>query len=84
MRVASDLNPDALRRPQGRNKVCTDREFMEAVFAEGGGKAFGTIVKDAASLLNMGRSSVAKYLKRLVDAGLVRSSGGLYWLVSGR
>jgi len=78
MRVAKDLNPDALRRPQGRSKVCTDREFMEAVLG-GGGKAFGTIVKDAASLLNMGRRSVASYLKRAVDAGLVQSSGGLYW-----
>jgi hypothetical protein len=78
MRVAKDLNPEALRRPQGRNKVCTEREFMEAVLGDGG-KAFGTIVRDAASLLNMGRRSVATYLKRAVDAGLVRSSGGLYW-----
>jgi hypothetical protein len=84
MLLAKDLNPEALRRPQGRNKVCTDREFLEAVFTDGTGKAFGTIVKDAASLLNMGRSSVAKYLKRAVDAGLVRSSGGLYWRVSGQ
>jgi hypothetical protein len=83
MRIASDLNPDALRRPQGRNKVCTDREFVEAVVSDEG-KSFGTIVKDAAAALNMGRSSVAKYLKRLVDAGLVRSSGGLYWLPRGR
>jgi hypothetical protein len=79
MRVATDLNPEALRRPQGRNKVCTDREFMEAVLSDEG-KSFGTIVKEAATTLNMGRSSVAKYLKRLVDAGLVKSSGGLYWL----
>jgi hypothetical protein len=79
LRVANDLNPEALRRPQGRNKVCTDREFMEAVLPDGGGKAFGTIVKDAASLLNMGRRSVATYLKRAVEADLVRTSGGLYW-----
>jgi hypothetical protein len=80
MKLAPDLNPDALRRPQGRSKVCTDHEFLEAVLDEGG-KAFGTIVKDAASLLNMGRRSVATYLKRAVDAGLVRASGGLYWRV---
>jgi len=81
MKVASDLNPDALRRPQGRSKVCTDREFMGAIFADRSGKAFGTIVRDAASLLNMGRRSAATYLKRAVDAGLVRASGGLYWRV---
>jgi hypothetical protein len=81
MQVAKDLNPEALRRPQGRSKVCTDREFLDAVFSDGGGKAFGTIVEEAASVLNMGRSTVAKYLKRSVDAGLVRSSGGLYWRV---
>jgi hypothetical protein len=83
MRVANDLNPEALRRPQGRNKVCTDREFMDAVL-NGEGKSFGTIVREAAATLNMGRSSVAKYLKRQVDAGLVRSSGGLYWLAGGQ
>ena len=30
MRVAKDLNPEALRRPQAKNKVCTDKEFVEA------------------------------------------------------
>lgn len=82
MRVAKDLNPDALRRPQGRNKVCTDREFLEGVLSTGG-KAFGTIIRDAAELLSMGRSCAAKYLKRSVDAGLVRVSGGLYWRTEG-
>jgi hypothetical protein len=33
MLLAKDLNPDALRRPQAKNKVCTDREFAEAVSA---------------------------------------------------
>jgi hypothetical protein len=81
MRVAKELNPEALRRPQGRNKICTEREFMEAVLGDGVGKAFGTIVKDGASLLNMSRRTVANYLKRAVDSGLVRCSGGLYWQV---
>ena len=81
MRVAKELNPEALRRPQGRNKVCTDHEFLKAVFTDGTGKAFGTIVRDAASALNMGRRSVATYLKRATDAELVRASGGLYWRV---
>ncbi len=81
MRVTKELNPEALRRPQGRNKICTDHEFMEAVLADGG-KAFGTIVRDAASLLNMSRRTVANYLKRAADRGLVRCSGGLYWRVN--
>ncbi len=79
MRLAPELNPEALRRPQSRNKICTEHEFMEAVLSDGTGKAFGTIVKDAASLLSMSRRSVANYLKRAVDSGLVRTSGGLYW-----
>jgi hypothetical protein len=79
MRIAKDLNPEALRRPQGRGKICTEREFMEAVLGDGAGKAFGVIVSEAGSLLNMSRRSVAKYLKRAVDGGLVRCSGGLYW-----
>jgi len=79
MRVTKELNPDALRRPQGRNKACTDKAFVDAVLS-GEGKAFGAIVKEAGSSLNMSRSCAAKYLQRLVDAGLVRSAGGLYWV----
>ncbi len=79
MRVANDLNPEALRRPQGRNKVCTDKEFMDAVLTSDP-KSFGTIVKDAASALNMGKRSVSNYLNRLMEAGLVRSSAGVYWV----
>src|SRR5512136_1309717 len=44
MRVANDLNPDALRRPQSKNKVCTDKEFMDAVISEEG-KTFTRIVE---------------------------------------
>jgi hypothetical protein len=79
MKVASDLNPEALRRPQGRNKVCTDKEFMDAVLTSDP-KSFGTIVKDAASALNMGKRSVSNYLNRLMEVGLVRSSAGVYWV----
>ena len=50
MRVTKELNPEALRRPQGRNKVCTELGFIEAVLGDGAGKVFGTIVRDAASL----------------------------------
>ena len=35
MRLAPELNPDALRRPQAKNKVCSDREFVERVLGVG-------------------------------------------------
>ena len=34
MKLARELNPDALRRPQSKNKVCSDREFVEVVLGE--------------------------------------------------
>jgi hypothetical protein len=82
LRVANDLNPEALRRPQGRNKVCTDREFVDLAVGHQA-KGFKGIVEDAAEQLSMSRATAARYLQRLVAAGLVRSSGGLYWAVSG-
>ena len=78
MRVASDLNPDALRRPQGRNKIATDKEFMDAVITEEG-KTFTRIVGDAKSMLNMSASTAKRALNRLISGGLVHNSGGLYW-----
>lgn len=79
MKVASDLNPDALRRPQAKNKVCSDKEFVAAVITQEG-KSFSRIVEETKNELNMGRSTTAVYLKRLTDKGLIRCSGGLYWL----
>ncbi len=78
MKVASDLNPDALRRPQGRNKVATDKEFMEATISEDG-KTFTKIVAEAKNALNMSTSTAKRALNRLISAGLVQNSGGLYW-----
>lgn len=78
MRVAKDLNPDALRRPQAKNKVCSDKEFVAAVMTEEG-QTFTKIVSEAKALLKMSRSSTAVYLKRLTDIGLIQTSGGLYW-----
>jgi len=80
MKLATDLNPEALRRPQTKKKVCTDRDFMEAAVGSEP-KAFGTIVRDAGSALKMSRRTTARYLNRLTEAGLVRQSGGLYWVV---
>jgi hypothetical protein len=78
MRLANDLNPDALRRPQAKNKVCSDKEFMDAVITNEG-KSYGRIVNDGRSLLNMSTSTAERALKRLKTAGVVNYSGGLYW-----
>jgi hypothetical protein len=78
MRVANDLNPDALRRPQAKNKVCSDKEFVDAVITDEG-KTFTRIVTEAENTLQMSRRTTAVYLKRLTDKGLIRASGGLYW-----
>jgi hypothetical protein len=78
MLLAKDLNPDALRRPQAKNKLCTDREFVEAVLGDKP-RGFTSIVKDAAGELKMSRRTVARYLARLTEAGVVKQSGGLYW-----
>lgn len=79
MQVASDLNPDALRRPQSKNKVCSDREFVEGVMTTEG-QTFTKIVTEAKSILKMSRSTCQRALNRLTQAGLIRFSGGLYWV----
>jgi hypothetical protein len=78
MKVASDLNPEALRRPQSKNKVCSDKEFMDAVITDEP-KAFKAIAADAAASLKMSKRSVTNYLTRLTAADLVCSSAGVYW-----
>ena len=78
MQLAPELNPGALRRPQSKNKVCSDREFVEAVITTEG-KTFTRIVSEAKAALKMSPRTTATYLKRLVAKGLIRSAGGLYW-----
>lgn len=78
MRVAKDLNPDALRRPQSKNKVCSDKEFMDAVMTTEG-KSLTRITTDSKALFDMSQSTTQRALKRLVAAGIVRHSYGLYW-----
>jgi hypothetical protein len=79
MRLAKDLNPDALRRPQAKSKKCTDREFAEAVLTEEA-KPWKEVIRDAELKLEMSRRSVARYLDRGVEAGTIRTSAGLYWV----
>jgi AAA domain len=78
MRVAKDLNPDALRRPQAKNKVCSDKEFVEAVLGDKA-KNFTSIIEIAQTQLAMSPATTKRYLSRLKEAGLICTSGGLYW-----
>lgn len=77
MRVAKDLNPDALRRPQAKNKVCSDKEFIEQLITDTP-TSRGSIVA-AASEMAISPATTDRYLKRLSEAGLITSSAGLYW-----
>ena len=77
MRIAPELNPDALRRPQSKNKVCTDKEFVEELISETP-ISRGTIVANA-SKLAISPATTDRYLKRLSEAGVIACSGGLYW-----
>lgn len=78
MQVASDLNPDALRRPQSKNKVCSDKEFVEGVITETPA-GFASIIEEAGVKLAMSRATTARYLQRLVEAGLINTGSGVYW-----
>jgi hypothetical protein len=78
MRLANDLNPDALRRPQAKNKVCSDKEFIEQFISDTPASR-GSIVA-AASKSTISPATTDRYLKRLSEAGLIASSGGLYWV----
>jgi hypothetical protein len=77
MLLAKDLNPDALRRPQSKNKVCTDSEFVDQLISDTP-TARGTIVA-AGAKIGISRASVDRYLGRLTEAGLICCGNGLYW-----
>jgi len=83
MRVAKALNPEALRRAQAKNKVCTDHEFMEKLITETP-IGFATIVGEAGAKLAMSRATTARYLQRGVEAGVITASAGLYWRNGGQ
>ena len=78
MRVASDLNPDALRRPQTKNKACSDKEFLDLAVGHEG-KTFRKVIQEAEDQLKMSRRTAMRYLTRLTAAGIATNSGGLYW-----
>jgi len=81
MRIASDLNPDALRRPQSKQKVCTDKEFLDQLLSSAP-KSRGSIVSEA-SKIGISSATTDRYLKRLVDYNVICCGGGLYWKKNG-
>jgi hypothetical protein len=78
MRLARDLNPDALRRPQAKNKVCSDKEFVDQFITDTPASR-GTIVA-AATKNAISPATTDRYLKRLSEAGVIACGNGLYWL----
>ena len=77
MRLAKELNPDALRRPQTKNKVCKDTEFIEKVIGSRA-RSFTDVVKAAEASLGMSIATTKRYLARLKEAGLITHNGGFY------
>jgi hypothetical protein len=77
MQVAKELNPEALRRPQSRNKVCTDRGFMETYV--GPTPVGRKVIVEMAAEAGISARTVDRFLARLVECELICSSGGLYW-----
>jgi hypothetical protein len=77
MRVASDLNPDALRRPQSKNKVCSDKEFVDEAltFEPESTSAIGV----RAEKLSLSRRTTERYLQKLKANGVIGFEYGLYW-----
>jgi hypothetical protein len=76
--VAKELNPEALRRPQAKNKLCSDKEFVERVIGDKA-MSFTNIIKEAENALEMSRRTAMRYLERLTSVGIITQGGGLYW-----
>lgn len=78
MRRAPDLNPEALRRPQSKNKKCSDKEFIESVLGSNS-LNYKTVIERAKAELALSEASANRYLSRLKEAGQIGHHGGLYW-----
>jgi hypothetical protein len=79
MKTAIDLNPEALRRPQRKNKVCSDKEFVEALLGTEP-RIFSNVIEEAQEKLGMSRSTASRYLNRLSKTGVITTAGGFYWI----
>jgi DNA-binding transcriptional ArsR family regulator len=78
MKLVRDLNPEALRRPQAKNKVCRDSEFLEGAVGSDGHKSYSAIIARASERLQMSKATASRYLNRLVEAGLISKMGVFY------
>jgi RecA-family ATPase len=81
MRMAKDLNPEALRSRMGRKRVYRDAEFQRIMLTKP--KSREAIVKDGAAM-GLSERSVSRYLCRLVEAGAVAKGNGMYWVKEGQ
>jgi hypothetical protein len=77
MRVARDLNPDALRRPQSKNKVCTDKQFVEQLLTSEPASRAAIVAK--ASGIGISARTVDRYLAKLAEINVIGSEYGCYW-----
>jgi hypothetical protein len=73
----TDLDPSELRSGATKQKKWTDREFIEKCVPEAPSRL--KIIRDLAEKNGGKQRTVERYLKRLVDAGVIGSGGGLYW-----
>lgn len=78
LRVRSGLDPAALRTPSKKRKVMTDTEFADKLFP---GRTALTRARllEAGEAAGISRTSVDRYLGRLVTTGLLTKGSGLYW-----
>jgi hypothetical protein len=77
MRLAKELNPEALRRPQTKNKVCSDKEFVDQLLTETPAPRSAIVIK--ATELGISSATTDRYLRRLTECGLIGCEYGLYW-----
>lgn len=78
---ADGLNPDALRRPQAKNKICTDRDFIDTLL-EAEPQPPSAIITKASHCLSMSKPTTQRYLSRLSKAKLIGSHAGMYWKIT--
>jgi len=76
MKVAKDLNPDALRRPQGKNKKCSDKEFMEEALTFEPQITSAICVR--AEKLGLSKRTAKRHLQKLKERGVIAFEYALY------
>ena len=75
---AKDLDPQSLRTPQSKKKLLTDREFCER-FLSTAPRSQGIVV-DLAKQAGISQTSAYRYITRLKNAGLIKSSNFMLWV----